>query len=216
MKTITQILKRLEKEFPDPKLELDHENPLQLLVATVLSAQCTDKKVNEVTAKLFQEYRSAEDFANADLKTLEQEVKATGFYRKKAAAIKTFAKEIAEQHGGEVPNSQEILATMPGVGRKTGNLVLGTAFGTPAIAVDTHVHRVSLRLGLARSRYPDKVELELCKQIPKQKWALATNLFILHGRYVCRAKKPLCDECVIEDLCESEDKVVQGSLFKLK
>ncbi len=201
-----KILKLLLKKYPDPRIALNFTNPLELLVATILSAQCTDRRVNEVTRELFRKYRSAHDYAEADLEVFEQEIKPTGFYKNKARQVINCCKALVEKHNGRVPDSLEALTELPGVGRKTANVVLGSAFGKQAIAVDTHVLRVSNRLGLVHSDNPERVEEELMKQIPKDEWTRFTLAMILHGRETCKAKKPRCGECVLFDECEWEEK----------
>lgn len=205
---IKEILRRLEKTYPDAAIELNFRNPLELLVATILAAQCTDKRVNEVTKALFQKYRAAKDYARADLKTLEQEIRSTGFYTNKAKNIKACCGEIVEKFGGKVPPTLNDLVSLSGVGRKTANVVLGNAFGQQAIAVDTHVLRVSRRLDLSTSKDPDVVEAGLCKLFPKNRWTRLTHLLSIHGRRTCMAKKPLCPQCPVVGLCYSEDKVI--------
>lgn len=192
----------LEKEHPEAMIELNFSTPLELLVATILSAQCTDERVNKVTPQLFRRYRKAEDYAGADMEELERIIKPTGFYKNKARMIVGCCRKIVEDFGGKVPDRLEDLLTLPGVGRKTANIVLGNAFGKDAIAVDTHVKRVAIRLGLTASQDPERIEEDLCRQIPKDKWTEATNLFILHGRYTCLARRPRCDRCALRDLCD--------------
>lgn len=204
---INEILRRLEKAYPDAVIELNFKSPLELLVATILAAQCTDKRVNEVTKDLFQKYRSAKDYAKADLKTFEKEIRPTGFYKNKAKNITACCRDIVEKFGGEVPSKLDDLVNLPGIGRKTANVVLGNAFGQQAIAVDTHVHRVARRLDFSTSKDPDEVEADLCKLFPKNKWTHITHILTIHGRRTCQAKKPLCPQCSVENLCYSEDKV---------
>lgn len=182
-------------------MELEHATPLQLLVATILSAQCTDQRVNQVTRTLFQKYRTAADFARADPAVLMEKIRPTGFYRNKARAIIGCCQRLLSEHGGEVPDTLEALTALPGVWRKTANVVLGNAFGKPALAVDTHVTRVANRLGLTATEDPDKIEQDLCGLIPPARWAHATHLFIFHGRYTCKALRPLCDRCPVYDDC---------------
>ncbi|RMD70633.1 MAG: endonuclease III [Gammaproteobacteria bacterium] len=201
-----KITQRLLEAYPDPKLELRYSNPLELLVAVILSAQCTDAKVNEVTRTLFQKYRTARDYAEADLRELEEDIRPTGFYKRKAKLLKECCRALVEQFGGEVPARLEDLLKLPGVGRKTANMVLGNAFGIPAIAVDTHVLRVSNRLGLVHADDPEEVERALMAQIPREHWTAFTNALILHGRRVCTARKPKCQACVLCDLCEWPEK----------
>ncbi len=201
-----KITELLLKEYPEPKIALNFHTPLELLVATILSAQCTDKRVNEVTKDLFKKYKTAEDYARADLKRFEEEIKPTGFYKNKARQIINCCKALVEKHGGKVPDSLEELTELPGVGRKTANVVLGSAFGRPAIAVDTHVLRVSNRLGLVDSKKPEEVEFELMRLIPEKYWTPFTLSMILHGRYVCKARKPLCGRCVLYNECQWPEK----------
>ncbi|HEC98177.1 MAG TPA: endonuclease III [Nitrospirae bacterium] len=201
-----KILRLLLKKYPDPGIALDFSNPLELLVATILSAQCTDKRVNEVTRQLFRKYKSAHDYAVADIEVFEQEIKPTGFYKNKARQVINCCKALVEKHNGKVPDSLEALTELPGVGRKTANVVLGSAFGKQAIAVDTHVLRVSNRLGLVHSDNPEKVEEELMKQIPKDEWTRFTLAMILHGRETCKAKRPECSKCILFDECEWQEK----------
>ncbi len=200
------ITQRLLEAYPDPRLELRYSNPLELLVAVILSAQCTDARVNEVTRTLFRQYRTARDYAEADLSELEEAIRPTGFYKRKARLLKACCKALVERFGGEVPGRLEDLVTLPGVGRKTANMVLGNAFGIPAIAVDTHVLRVSNRLGLVHSKDPEEVERALMAQVPRERWTAFTNALILHGRRVCTARRPKCRACVLYDLCEWPEK----------
>lgn len=200
------ITERLLERYPEPKLALRFESPLQLLVATILSAQCTDARVNEVTRSLFAKYRTAEDYAGADLATFEQEIRPTGFYRNKAKTVIACAQALVEDFGGEVPSSLEALISLPGVGRKTANMVRGNAFGAQAIAVDTHVLRVANRLGLAGSKNAERLEEELCRQVPTERWTAFANAMILHGRETCTARSPRCPECVLYGLCQWPDK----------
>lgn len=203
---VESILKRLEKEFPDPRTALGFKDPLELLVATVLSAQCTDERVNQVTRKLFQSYTKAEDYANAELERLEEEIRPTGFFRQKAKTLKGIGQNLVERFGGKVPQSLEDLVSLPGVGRKTANLVLSEAFGIPGIVVDTHVQRLAGRIGLSRERDPVKIEFDLMEITPRQEWSRLCNLLIWHGRKTCTARKPRCGRCVIRDLCDYPDK----------
>jgi len=205
---IREILKRLSQEYKGLKIALHYQNPLQLLIATILAAQCTDERVNAVTERLFKKYPTAEAFAKADLAELEEEIRPTGFFRNKAKAIIGCCQEIAKSFGGGVPVRLEDLVNLPGVGRKTANILLGNAFGQPAIAVDTHVFRVSHRLGLAVASDPDKVEEELATIIPRKDWTEATHWLVWHGRRICHAKKPLCHLCVVYDLCPWEGKTL--------
>ena len=196
-----KILGRLERAYPDAAIALRFNNPLELLVATILSAQCTDDRVNAVTETLFKDYRSAKDYADSDPATLERDIHATGFFKAKTRALIGMGRALVERHGGNVPRTLEELTALPGVGRKTANVVLGNAFGVPALAVDTHVFRVSQRLGLARADDPDRVHDQLCEVIPRAQWTHATHLFITHGRRTCGARKPDCPGCPVEALC---------------
>ncbi len=204
---IKEILCRLEKAYPDAAIELNFKTPLELLVATILAAQCTDKRVNEVTKDLFRKYRTSKDYSSADLKVFEEEIRSTGFYKNKAKNIKACCGDIVERFGGEVPSKLDDLVSLSGVGRKTANVVLGNAFNQQTIAVDTHVLRVSRRLDFSTSKDPDVVEADLCKLFPKNKWTKLTHVLTIHGRRTCMAKKPLCPQCPVENLCYSEDKI---------
>ncbi len=205
-KRARQIVRLLRREYGPTGTFLNHTNPLQLLVATILSAQCTDKKVNEVTRPLFKKYRSAEDFARADQSVFEQEVRQTGFYRNKAKNIRGTAQKIVTEYRGKVPDTMEELLTLPGVARKTANIVLATAYGKAAgIAVDTHVKRLSGRLGLSTETNPDKIERDLTGIFPQKDWIDINFLLINHGRRICSARKPLCTACVLNSLCPSAD-----------
>jgi len=201
-----KIVKLLLKKYPNPKIALNFSNPLELLIATILSAQCTDVRVNEVVKNLFKKYKTAKDYADADLKIFEKEIRPTGFYKNKAKAIKECCKKILSDFDGKVPGTLEELTTLSGVGRKTANVVLGSVFGRQAIAVDTHVLRVSNRLGIAHSSNPDKVEEELIRQLPQNQLTSFNLALILHGRETCAAKKPKCPECVLYNECEWEGK----------
>ncbi len=197
-----QIIAALKKAYPDAHCELNYSNPLELLIATILSAQCTDKRVNIVTAELFKKYRSAADFANADLKELEEQVKTTGFYRNKAKNVKACCHSIVSKHGGQVPRTMEELIELGGVGRKTANVVLGNAFNiNVGIVVDTHVGRLSNRLGLTKEKDPVKVEQALMPLVPQTEWTLFSHLLIWHGRRRCYARKPDCPDCEVKELC---------------
>ena len=197
-------MERLEKVHSDAKIALNYTNPLQLLVATMLSAQTTDKTVNVVTKTLFERYKTAEDFAGADLKELETIIKSTGFYHNKAKNVKKCCQLLVEKFGGHVPRTMEQILELPGVARKTANIVLANAYGVIAgIAVDTHVRRVSKRLGLTDNVNPDKIEKDLMEIVPKANWERITDLLIFHGRRICTAKHPKCAECVLNDFCPS-------------
>lgn len=198
---IGPILTTLRQLYPDAECALHFENPLQLLVATILSAQCTDARVNMVTPPLFARYPSAEAFAGSDPRELEELIKSTGFFRNKAKNIRACCRTIVEQHGGEVPGTLAELTALPGVGRKTANVILGNAFQTPGITVDTHVGRLSRRLGLTRQHDPVKVEFALMVLVPEKEWTSFSHELILHGRKVCMARRPLCESCALESLC---------------
>ena len=197
---------RLKAEYPDARTELDWQSPLELLVATVLSAQTTDVQVNRVTQTLFAKYRTAEDYADADPSELEEDIRATGFYRNKARSLRNMAGALVEEHGGEVPATMQELVALPGVGRKTANVVLGNAFGVDeGIVVDTHVRRVSGRLGLTENQDPVKIEQDLMQVVPQEDWTVFSHLLILHGRRTCKARKPDCPNCVLNDICPSAE-----------
>ena len=198
------IIKLLEKEYPEAKIALKYGNPVELLVATILSAQCTDEQVNRVTENLFKKYRTAEDYANANLAVLEQEVRPTGFFRNKSKNIKMTAGILVEKFDGKVPRTMEELIELPGVARKTANIVLQNAYNiVEGIAVDTHVRRVSKRLGLTENEDQDKIEQDLMRAIPRKEWKRLTDLLIALGRNICTARKPRCHECVLNKLCPS-------------
>jgi endonuclease-3 len=200
-KTVREILPVLSKKYPRAKTALRFADPLQLLVATILSAQCTDAKVNEVTGVIFNKYNSARDWAAAEIRTLESDIRPTGFYRNKAANIKAACAAIAERHGGRVPDTMDQLVKLPGVGRKTANVVLGNAFAVPSIACDTHVIRLSRRLGLSDNRDPVKLEFDLAEIVPKRDWTRFSHLLIFHGRNTCRARRPDCENCPVARHC---------------
>ena len=199
-----KIIVRLKQEFPDARTALEFSNPLQLLISTILSAQCTDVRVNLVTPALFAKYRSVKDFALVDRSELEAEIKSTGFYRMKAKHIIDASRIIEEQYDGRVPKTMDELLSLPGVGRKTANCVLGGAYGIQnGIVVDTHVIRLANRLGLTKNDAPDKIEQDLMKLVPKIEWYRFSNLLILHGRKTCKARTPLCEKCVLSKICPS-------------
>jgi endonuclease-3 len=199
---VGKIIAGLQKAYPDAHCELNHTNPLELLIATILSAQCTDKRVNMVTPQLFKKYPTAQDFANARLPELEEEIKSTGFYRNKAKSITKAARNIVEKHGGKVPNTMEELIALGGVGRKTANVVLGNAFNiNTGIVVDTHVARLSQRLGLTKETDPVKIELALMNLVPQDQWTLFSHWLIWHGRRRCFARSPDCPNCEIRSVC---------------
>ncbi|MGD1083341.1 MAG: endonuclease III [Verrucomicrobiota bacterium] len=202
------VLSRLKTAYPNAHCELNYANPLQLLVATILSAQCTDKRVNLVTQMLFKKYRTARDFAEAQPGALEEAVKSTGFYRNKAKSIQGACRALVEEYGGEVPRTMEQLVQLDGVGRKTANVVLGNAFGlAEGIVVDTHVARLARRLGLTAGAAPEKIEEDLRSLLPREDWTLAAHLLIWHGRRRCGARKPDCAGCEVKDLCPTGRKV---------
>lgn len=206
----TRILRILKKTYPDVHCELTHSNPFELLIATILSAQCTDKRVNLVTPELFRHYPTSEAMANAPLEKIETLVKTTGFYRNKAKNIKACAQKLVEKYKGKVPSSMEELHELPGVGRKTANVVLGNAFDiNVGIVVDTHVSRLSQRLGLTRQKSPEKIEVELMKLIPPRDWTILSHLLIWHGRRRCSARKPDCVNCELKNLCPSAASVTR-------
>jgi len=196
-----KVLDLLEKEYPDARVTLDFKDPLQLLIATILAAQCTDERVNIVTKDLFQKYRRAADFARADLRTLEEEIRPTGFYHNKAKSILACCQKIVDKFNGQVPQTLEELTALSGVGRKTANIILGNAYGQQAIAVDTHVKRVTYRLGWAKSDDPNKIEFELMEVMPRGRWTMACHQLVFHGRRVCTAKNPQCPTCPVNKLC---------------
>lgn len=199
---LKKLIQILRKTYPNARVELNYSNPLELLVATILSAQCTDKRVNMVTAELFKKYRTAADYANADLATLEQEIKTTGFYRNKARTLKALGQQLVERHGGKVPNSMDELTKLPGVGRKTANVLLGNAFGiNEGIVVDTHVTRLAQRLGLTTQKDAEKIEQDLMQLVPRKLWTDFAHWLIWHGRRRCYARKPDCEHCEIAKLC---------------
>jgi endonuclease III len=199
-----EILRRLSRAYPDSTISLEYGNNMQLLVAVMLSAQCTDAMVNKVTKALFQKYKTADDFANADRKTFEREIRSTGFYRNKTKAVIAAAKTVRDRFGGNVPSTMEELDSIPGVARKTANVVLHNAFGrAEGIAVDTHVTRIGSLLRLTRQKDPVKIEKDLQKLVPQDQWGQVTHLLIDHGRAVCIARRPRCEVCVVNDLCPS-------------
>jgi endonuclease-3 len=201
----TEVIGRLEREYPDASIALNYSNHLDLLVAVILSAQCTDEMVNKVTPGLFAKYRTAEDYANASEEQLGREIKPTGFYHSKAKSIIGAAEKMVDEFGGDVPRTMAELTTLPGVGRKTANIVLYNAFGiTDGIAVDTHVKRLSGRIGFTRNSDPEKIEKDLMTHIPREKWGHFSYLLIEHGRAVCTARKPGCGACLLNDICRWE------------
>jgi endonuclease-3 len=201
-----EILARLAREYRGTRTALDHRNPYELLVATILSAQCTDKRVNEVTPALFRRFPAPADLAGASLAEIEELVRTTGFFRNKARALLGLGLALMAEHGGEVPSTMEELRRLPGVGRKTANVVLGNGFGINAgVVVDTHVQRLARRLGLTAESDPEKIERDLMELVPRREWTLWSNLLIAHGRKVCQARRPRCAVCVVAELCPSAD-----------
>lgn len=198
----TEVYKRLRKAYPNARIELHFNSPVQLLVATILSAQCTDARVNEVTERLFTKYQKPQDYLRWPLSELEQDIRATGFFRQKGRSLQGVMKALVEKHGGQVPAELEALTALPGVGRKTANVILGNAFGIPGIVVDTHVSRVTQRIGLTRETDPERIERDLSALYPREEWTRLSHTLIFHGRYTCKAKKPLCQSCVVSDLCD--------------
>jgi endonuclease III len=208
-KRVAAILARLDEAYPEAICELKHANPLQLVISTILSAQCTDVRVNQVTASLYRKYPNAKAFAYANPAELEQEIRPTGFFRNKTKSVIGASKAIVEKFGGEVPRTMEEMLTLPGVARKTANVVLGTAYGIPSgVVVDTHVLRLSRRLELTKHDDPKNVEQDLMKILPKDKWIQFSHQLIWHGRRVCVARNPKCIQCNLESICNSKDKTV--------
>ena len=203
---VKNILKILDEHYPDVKVALNYTNPLELLIATILSAQCTDERVNQLTPHLFKKYPTAKDYAMADLKTLEQDIKPTGFYKNKAKHIKECCQVLVEKYNGQVPANLEILTKLPGVGRKTANVVLGNAFDIPGIVVDTHVRRVANRLGLTKHQDALKIEKDLMQLIPKEKWTKFSLQLTWHGRRICKARNPQCNKCPLHKWCNEYQK----------
>lgn len=201
---VSEILRVLEKAYPRSRTSLQHKNPLQILIATILSAQCTDAKVNEITPSLFKKYPTVKDFAEADREELEHEIHSTGFYRNKTKSILGAANKIVKDFNGYVPDSMKDLLTLPGVARKTANIVLSSGYGkSEGIAVDTHVKRISGRLGFSSEKYPDKIEQDLLAIIPKKNWLGFNYILVNHGRMICQARNPRCAECPVRHLCPS-------------
>jgi len=199
-----EMIKRLKKAYPDAHCALNHTTPFELLIATILSAQCTDERVNIVTADLFRKYRGPQAFLNVSQEELEKDIHSTGFFRNKAKNIQAACKRLIEEFGGEIPKSMDELLTLGGVARKTANVVLGNAFGIASgVVVDTHVGRLSQRLGLTVNETAEKIERDLCKLVPKKHWVMFPHWMIYHGRQVCNAKKPKCELCVLADICQS-------------
>lgn len=210
-KRVREIIRRLQREYPDAKCALNHSNPFELLIATILSAQCTDERVNKVTAELFRKYRGPADFAAVRQEELERDIHSTGFYRNKAKNIIAASRLILERFNGQVPAKMEDLLTLPGVARKTANVVLGCAYGiAEGIVVDTHVSRLSQRLGLTENTAPEKIEKDLMQIVPKRHWVMFSHWLIFHGRKVCKARNPDCGGCVLADLCPSYSVFMAG------
>lgn len=203
---VLKIREIFEKIYGDAACSLDYKDPLQLLIATQLAAQCTDARVNIVTKDLFKKYKNVYDFANANPEELEQDIKSTGFYRNKARNIINCCKMLIEKHNGEVPNNMEDLLALPGVGRKTANLILGDIFGIPGIVVDTHAKRIANRLGLTKNQDPTKVEYDLMEVVPKDYWSKFCHQLVYHGRAICNARTPKCEQCPINHLCDFVNK----------
>ncbi len=203
---IRKIFPILRKTYPEAKIALKHSNPLELLVSTILSAQCTDVRVNMVTKTLFKKYTSAKDWAKADVKEIESDIKSTGFFRNKAANIKGACTKVIEEFDGKIPGTMDEILTLPGVGRKTANCVLGNAFGVPGVVCDTHVIRLSRRLGLSPNSDPVKLEFDLAEIVPRKNWLLFSDLLIFHGRSICKARKPDCVNCPIAKYCPAANK----------
>jgi endonuclease-3 len=207
---VKPVIRKLARRYPEARCSLDFGSPLQLLVATILSAQCTDERVNMVTPALFAKYRSAQDFADANPDELAEMIRSTGFFRNKTKALVGMGQALAERHGGEVPRSMEELVQVPGVGRKTANVVLGNAFGiAEGVVVDTHVKRISHRLGFTKHTDPAKIERDLMRLVPKKDWTLFPHLMIHHGRAICQARKPRCEICPVNTLCPAGEKAVR-------
>ena len=201
---VRTIIRLLKRAYPDAKCSLNHSNAFELLIATILSAQCTDARVNIVTQDLFRKYRKPEDYLKVSTNELQQDIRTTGFFRNKTTSIQGTAKALTEQHGGIVPQTMEELLELPGVARKTANVVLGNAFGIKAgVVVDTHVTRLSHRLELSQQKTAEKIEQDLIQSVPRKEWVIFPHLMIAHGRAICKARSPLCEECVIERLCPS-------------
>jgi endonuclease-3 len=209
---VKKIITVLAREFPEVRVTLDHVNPLELLVATILSAQCTDERVNQVTASLFKKYQTAEDYAGADLRELQEDIRPTGFFNNKAKSIQGCCRLIVDKFHGKVPGTMEELVTLPGVGRKTANVILGNAFGIPGVVVDTHVGRISRRLGLTDHKDPVKVEFDLMAVVPQEDWSRFSLLLIRHGRRWCKSRNPLCRKCPIYEFCPSGGDLIKKGL----
>ncbi len=199
---VEEILKTFDELYPNAECSLQYESPLQLLISTQLAAQCTDARVNIVAKDLYKKYKTAEDFANADLSELEQDIKSTGFYRNKAKNIIACCKQLVEKYDGKIPDNMEALLQLPGVGRKTANLVLYEIYGIQGVVVDTHAKRLSNHIGLTKNQDPEKIEYDLQKIVPKERWADFCHRLVFHGREVCNARKPDCENCRINSFCD--------------
>jgi len=210
-----ELIKRLKKEHPNPAVALRYRNPFELLVAVILSAQCTDVRVNQVTGMLFKKYKRPEDYLAVSQEELENDIRPTGFFRNKAKNIRALCEKLIEEHSGSVPNSMDELVKLPGVGRKTANCVLGEAYNIPSgIVVDTHVTRLANRLGLTQQKDAVKIEKDLMEQVPKKHWIQFGNWLIHHGRQICHARKPRCTSCVLADICPSADEFISKGIVK--
>ena len=201
---VREIIRKLKRAYPDAKCSLNHSNAFELLIATILSAQCTDERVNIVTADLFRKYRKPEDYLKVSPRELEKDIRTTGFFRNKTKSIQGTSKVLTEQYGGRVPQTMDELLELPGVARKTANVVLGNAFAIKSgVVVDTHVTRLSHRLGLTQQKQPEKIEQDLVQLVSKKDWVIFSHLLIAHGRKICKARTPVCADCVVEKLCPS-------------
>lgn len=201
---VTEIIKIFDRLYPEAGCSLEYKDPLQLLVAAQLSAQCTDARVNIVTKTLFQKYKNVYDFAEADLEELQEDIRSTGFYRNKAKNIKNCCKMIIDEFGGMIPDNMDDMLKLPGVGRKTANLILGDIFGIPGIVVDTHAKRLAKRIGLTENDNPEKIEYDLMKVVPKAEWTRFCHQLVLHGRAVCTARNPKCGKCLVNEFCPNK------------
>ena len=201
-KDIGSILEKLKKMHGNARIELNYSNPLELTISTILSAQCTDERVNKVTMELFKKYKTIDDYLNVSVEELEEDIKPTGFYRNKARAIKNVVKEIKERFGGNIPDDIDTFATIKGIGRKSANLIVGVAFKRPAIIVDTHVIRLSNRIGLTKQKDPEKIEMDLRKKADEKDYTDLSLLLTLHGRYICKARRPECETCLLQEDCD--------------
>ena len=212
LRRVEHALPVLKQTYPEAHISLDFRNPLELLIATILSAQCTDERVNIVTKDLFRKYRTVEDYARVSQEQLERDIQSTGFFRNKAKAIRGMAQALIAEHGGKVPDEMESLVELPGVGRKTANVVLGNAFGkSEGVVVDTHVTRLSQRLGLSKHKLPEKIEQDLMQVIPREDWTLFSHLLIHHGRAICTARKPRCPQCPLLEWCPAGQKLTRSA-----